>query len=351
MKKLTVILGAGASASINQLASFESDYIDNAQFKPPLTNNIFNAGRIPNNILTQYPLALVLSSDIVRKIKQNKNGIGLEQILKQYQETIEKNGQDFIRRQFLQIPLYLNNLFGEVGENFTKRPDEYNILVNLVLDKVDKVLFLTTNYDTLLEIPLGNIFDFDFANEDQYINDKWSLVKIHGSTNWYRRFRQFSLPPELNEASYLKMLANTSYPLQLEDQITVLSRPSFKNRFMSNIPLYPVITVPVDGKYEINCPTKHKEKAEEFISDCENYLIIGSSGKDADLLELISKNTKKANFLIVGRNAQSVKLVQDNFQKGLSSIKESNFDVYFSENGFSDFIAKGVLDSYLDSNV
>ena len=74
----------------------------------------------------------------------------------------------FTRRRYQQIPLYLQDVLATVsdtsGSGFTTDPDNFNALINAALELED-VLFLTLNYDTLLDcrpfIPLlaTGVFD------------------------------------------------------------------------------------------------------------------------------------------------------------------------------------------------
>ena len=77
-EKLTVIIGAGASHSLNP----DPKALDDQGYRPPLATDIFRGNTEFRRILNRYPLAEILASDIDRKIRQNKQGVGLEQILK-----------------------------------------------------------------------------------------------------------------------------------------------------------------------------------------------------------------------------------------------------------------------------
>lgn len=346
-KKLTVVLGAGASVSLNKFSSNKGDYNDNLAFKPPTTAGIFNSKGIPRNILTQYPNAQILASDIVRILESGQEP-GLEQLLREYLEQVAKNNKSPFRKPLLEVPLYINHLLGEVSNNFTIQPDEYNTLVLRTLNAASEVLFLTTNYDTLLEIPLGQLNNVDFSSKNHYIQENWSLVKIHGSTNWYRRIQnEFLL--NLGDKEYYEHLFKYSFPLPLEKDTIIYDRQRFNVKFDGSNMLYPAITIPVDGKYEINCPDEHKQKAEEFISECTNYLVIGTSGRDRDLLELLANNIKEEpRFMFVGRDDNNIALTRDNFVKNIKHLTEYNTAVYAEQSGFTGFIYHKGLDEYLN---
>ncbi len=343
-KKLTIILGAGASHSLNP----DPKSLDNQGYRPPLARDIFAGSREFRGILNKYPLAEILASDIDRRIRQNKDGVGLEQILKTYEQFLRDGKDGAITRQFLQIPLYLNELFGEITTHFTKQPDEYNNLVNLALSHLDEVLFLTLNYDNLLEIPLSRNFDIDFSKEEHYIKQEgWSLVKLHGSINWYKQFSSFQIQDK-NDGEYFRLLKTSSLPIPLQENFVLISMNGYGNKYISDTPVYPALTVPVDGKYDINCPESHQEKARKFLADCHNYLIIGTSGNDQDLLDLLKSHVRSARVMLVGREEERIRETKRKFMDAVPQFQNS-IDTFYHQRGFSMFVESGKLDEFLDS--
>jgi hypothetical protein len=78
------------------------------------------------------------------------SGFGLEAILRQLSERTSSNR----RFQFLQIAPYLADLMGSVGRKYVPAGGgtKYDTLVAAVEDSgYDRVLYLTVNYDLLLE--------------------------------------------------------------------------------------------------------------------------------------------------------------------------------------------------------
>lgn len=341
MKKLAIILGAGASHSIN---SAVSKALDNVGYRPPLTGDLFEENGYFSPILNKYPRAQVLASSISRALRSGT--VGLEQLLKSYDDRL-RNGEDSpITRQFLQIPLYLNDLLGEVSQLFTKQPDEYNILVNEAIDKTDQVLFLTLNYDTLLEIPLAQSYDINFSQKNDYIsNPKWLLAKLHGSINWYHQFDSFTLSK--NRDSYFSNLYQQALPLSISEDFIMMPIPGHQQLFIGDMPIYPAITVPVAGKYEYSCPPEIIYEAVKFLASCKNILIIGTAGNDKDLLDLLKANvTKGTRSLIVGREEKSVREAAEKFAQGVPQLS-TNFSHFNHNMGFSGFIQSGEYDRFL----
>lgn len=331
-RKLTVILGAGASSSLKQSNS--------RIMQSPLTSEIF--GPRFDRILHKYSLAELLGTEINKSIRQNKEGIGLEQILKDYVDRLDQ--EPLLRKRFLQIPLYLRDVFSTVVQSFhSSIPEEYSNLVQRVVDSKIEVLFLTLNYDTLLEIPLARLFDTNFEREDDYINDKWSLVKLHGSINWAKKFRSITHADPSDE-EHLNLLKTVAWPLELEDKFFISSIRNYNLKYVERTPVYPALTVPVAGKYDINCPKPHLVKLRSFLKESKNYLIIGTSGNDQDLLEILKENAGGGKTLVVGRDEKRTNSVRERFILNVPQF--TNTSTFYHERGFSEFI-DSKLDDYL----
>jgi hypothetical protein len=69
--------------------------------------------------------------------------------------------------------------------------------------------------------------------------------------------------------------------------------------------LYPVMTLPLATKTpgDAVCPQSHLETLQAFLADCEKYLVIGTSGRDADLLHILSESPRipESNPLRLGK--------------------------------------------------
>lgn len=266
--------------------------------------------------------------------------------MRDYEQEVTAGRDSHIARQFLQIPLYLNELFGEITTHFTKQPDEYNNLVNITLSHLDEVLFLTLNYDNLLEIALSRVSGIDFSAENHYTQDsKWRLIKLHGSVNWYRQFSSYQVT-QTNDQEYFAHLRRTPLPLQLDDRFIFIAMHDHAHKFIGNAPVYPALTVPVDGKYDLNAPPSHIQSAKDFLAGCENYLIIGTSGQDRDLIELLQQHARQGRVLIVGREQESVERTKRNFQEAVLQFR-SDASVCSHPRGFSEFVDSGALDELL----
>lgn len=340
-KRVAVILGAGASHSINA----GGRTLDDRNYRPPLTAGIFQDTYHFKQILRTFPLAEILSGEIDRRSR--RNSLNLERILRGYADGLAAGMDNHITRQFLQIPLYINTLFGATSSNFTKNPFEYNMLVNEALEHADETLFLTVNYDTILEVPLASIFRIDFSKPDHYIHPKWMLVKLHGSINWYRRILHFWQGQDRLE-QFLLWLNTVPLPLALETEI-VMTAIHHAGVFVSEgSPRYPAITVPVDEKYDINCPNLLVEKARDFLQECNNYLVVGTSATDRDLLDILKQRAKAGRLVVVGRSEEGTRQTTKQLIEAVPQLGEEAKPV-FGAGGFTDFVDSGQLHEFFVS--
>jgi hypothetical protein len=344
-KYLTVILGAGASHSLNP----ERGALDRQEYRPPLTAGIFAYSPEFRQLLQSYPLAEILTSEIEAQINPTRPNPGLEVVLQHYAQALADGHDTHITRQFLQLPLYLNDLFGEISFRFTNSPREYNILVNRTIEHTASVMYLTLNYDTLLEIPLGRISNVRFDSEADYIADpRWLLVKLHGSTHWYRKF--ITNMRVGSEPEFINLLRQIALPPSLEETVTMHPLPGHRNCAWNGGAYYPALTVPVDGKYEINCPDSHVARAREFLAQCPNYLIIGTSGRDDDLLDMLkAARPGGGQMRVVGRAHEHTVETYERFKLALNPHSQREADVFWDDRGFSEFIDSGKLTEFLQS--
>jgi hypothetical protein len=140
-EQLIVITGAGGSRDATVVHPFDES------FRPPLVTELFAERPSFTPILGRYPDAQSLAPDL-RHASRTATGLGLETYLR---EHIVHSPNAYDRRRYVSIPLYLQHLLHEVSQHFTAHPVSYDRLVNAALRAADEVVFVTLNYDTLLD--------------------------------------------------------------------------------------------------------------------------------------------------------------------------------------------------------
>lgn len=171
---LLVVLGAGASYDCAS-----DQVIRTPGLKPPLAVELFHTRF--SAILNRYPFAQQLAPDI--RVAINSGAVALETYLR---DELRDSTHDHLRRRYPAIPLYLQHLLWEVSNQYTDHPDNYDRLLTEAL-RLDRITIVTLNYDTLLDSRLA--IDRPLTHLRDYVNwdNRWSLVKLHGSANWGQR--------------------------------------------------------------------------------------------------------------------------------------------------------------------
>jgi len=337
--QLTVILGAGASHDLVPRGTATV----NEHYKPPLTADLFAGGnRYRDEILQKYPDALNLAATIRIRTGQ-QDGDSLETVLKSLSESSDPN----IARQFRQVPLYLQELFGTISEHYTELPVNYRYLVTHVLAAhFEKVAFVTLNYDLLLDKAIEAFTAESIDSLKAYVRpaNKWMLVKLHGSVNWATRLTNGMGGHPRNDTGVLTAVQALRGASAIHGPLKYLSHHDERlGGPTGDDLLYPAIAIPVEGKYEYVCPDEHVTALEEFLSSCEDFLIIGTSGKDRDLLDLLNDNiTRCSNFAIVGQ--ADVESTYRQFRKYVPKLGASGVD--YAPHGFTGFV-RDQLDKFI----
>ncbi len=333
---LTVILGAGASFDCIKkgVTDFNQDY------KPPLVKDLFEFRPSFNAILRKYPRAEALSEEIRTKLAA---GTGLETLLRQ----LSSEDNFAIKKQYWEIPLYLQELLGEVSNHFVRfGGTKFDTLVREIARSAFKeTLFLTVNYDLFLDNALKLMHGTTFSTIDSYCptGGGWSLIKLHGSVNWGRKL----LTPHNPNPNSVELLNSLEGEIDLEDKIHVLRGHQESSRVIEKEFFYPSLAVPIEGKDEFACPEEHVEKAASFLKFCSNFLIIGFSALDEHVLKQLGVVEYVRKVMVVnGSTESSMEAIKRIASKNMKFSYEDHTDCLYN-GGFGDFVASGELDRFL----
>lgn len=334
-RRLAVILGAGASHDCVQPGKNEV----RAQYRPPMVEQLFDPrpGSF-NPILNNYPKARALSSFILSKVGQ---GVSLEAILR----DLESDPNVHVKRQYWQVPLYLQELLGEVSVHYVvsggTKFDE--LVFQIERSKYDELLYVTLNYDLFMERALENLYGVVFNNLNAYVQKKWSFVKLHGSVNWGQRI----LNDDQRQGHVLPFLDSLDSNLELHDEIVLLPRYQIRERTDGHL-YYPALAVPVEGKRLFSCHLSLVDRTQTFFSSCQDFLFIGFSARDVHVLQLLTRIQKVRKFAVVNGGEKPAQIA-------LQFIVLANHEFHLSTSpwvthmGFREFVASGELEKFLSS--
>jgi hypothetical protein len=209
----------------------------------------------------------------------------------------------------------------------------------------EKVLFVSLNYDLLLDSALERYGGEEFEDIDSYISvaRKWSFVKPHGSANWARILENC---PKYGDGRF-RAPSDLKQTLLFFDGIKVIrwnrhSHDFYVPRKSEDGYLYPEVAVPVEREKVFVCPPSHTALADEFIQRCGNFLLIGFSARDADLLRLLNGMPARSHVTIVGRGDSS-----EIFRRICSfdrSFETKELSTLFWDEGFSTYVDSSELE-------
>lgn len=356
-----VIIGAGASCDLipyHAGKGLSIGWFDDHMQKPPLTQDVFRDDAVTKQILDRYQGARNLAATIRLELIQNDRQ--LEPLLREYRDA---TGQP-LASQFVEIPLYLQDLFAAVSK-FTNQPTNYQRLAQVLFSDasgIEKVVFVTLNYETLLDdVLFSDFFGYQRTAMDSYTGDRCMLVKLHGSVNWVRKLKWSSRLATMNLASYLAAVRSLGFA-QLKSNVTPeieFRPPNSKGVRWGGGRMnesgdydftlfYPALSVPL-GDYDpyFACPAEHIEALKNVLPECSAVIAIGTSARDGDLLGLLKEHLGSVGLLYVvdsGTEATEGTYVRLRDVPQLARTFGERFG-----NGFSHFILNGGPERFVEA--
>ncbi len=326
---LTIILGAGASYDCADRTTANQV---NVQWRPPLAREIF-AQRF-DGILNWYPLVTARLDELRTKLAKNGN---FEELFRDLLESAERNQAYWP----LQVPLYIRHLFWTISQDYYQGSSKFDTLVRCVLESsFERIMFINLNYDLFLEDALTNYDRHEFDTLGSYApkSKKWLFVKPHGSVNWAKVLK------DCPRASYGSFL-----PTQLEkmpifsSELVVVNWHRHHHTF--EIPgdgpdgyLYPQLVIPTDRPKEFVCPQDQVDQAKTVLQACGKFLLIGFSGRDGDVVELLRSIPNGSCLEIVSDSKREAREVFKRMSSRVPSLASMELELSFHGSGFSKFL-------------
>lgn len=317
-----VVVGAGASS-----ACADSSSTCDEAWRPPLASQLFDMSKRSTfeAHLAAFPGAAALAPTLCAAEDFEEE---LTRLMGHHDPQTKAQCDD--------IPSYLCSVIRDCCTKFTRLPGVYVRLARrLICDESHEALFINLNYDDLLERALSLIDEgFRLDSVEGYIrtNSRFSVVKLHGSATWFATTTPVrGLKHEPRDDDWLRVPTDQPLPLPLYrrdgrmDATTKMLRP--------------LLTAPVTEKLlpSSACPAAHMEQIDLFTSKPFKLLFLGTSGKDADVHEIVSKALRRSRcpmFQIADPRADDV---------GARIIRGAKLDPFRShveaiQGGFADYV-------------
>jgi hypothetical protein len=304
---LVAILGAGASRgsgdySPNALAASANTMI------PPLTVDLFDEGEY-RAVLRQYDLAHQAGRFITQERATN-DALGLEQALHKLGASEYPHHKQMAKA----VPPYLQHLLHEVSDARYTEALHYDRLIERLL-RLPYVFFVSLNYDVLLDRRLDGYYPLSKLNAYFDNNRNWSLIKPHGSINWYHQATSPYLPaaPPLDLAWDRRAFECVSPT----ESLGFIRNPGGYESSRNATDRYPALAMPEGPDDKLVLPDAHRTF---FLSQLRSaqeidLLVIGYSGLDRQILNLIaSAGSKVRRMTLVSQGRDAAAQVLRRFQ-------------------------------------
>jgi hypothetical protein len=311
---VVVIIGAGAS--------YASGEYELSQ-RPPLTRGLFETGRA-KALLRTYVLANN-ASRAVRRLMQADDTVAFEQALR----SLREDGHPHRQQMSLALPPYLQALMLAYSEELHADAERYSVLIDELLKLRTRILFVSLNYDTLLDSNLGAFAPLQSI--DDYISEtrQWDLIKPHGSANWYVElddlFDPTAPPSDLRvPKGPIKCVPAKSFPLYIARGALERRDPHTLSR------RYPAIALPEGPKDRLVLPPQHHD---HFVRTLDaayeiDVLVLGYSALDTEVLDLIAHSRARIRRMtVVNRDPRSTLEVYRRIEDhGIKAVWPDTFD-------------------------
>jgi hypothetical protein len=310
--------------------------------------------------LTGRGAAKGLVAEITSELQRDQlteAGPSVEEALTREFEATKENV--LLHRGFTALRFYLRDLFRDITHEWPRQvggATNYSWLVRSVekwrSEANGHVLWVTFNYDGLLDQALADFYDHSFAEPgvpDPKLqafldHSDWALIKLHGSHDWRRRTR-LVLPANLGtgnaEATYAFLEREWDASQDLPTHGTEYERAlsgSWPSDADDQRRLWaPALMAPLASKSTFECPPGHVDYLETMLPEVDLILTIGWRGQEAHFLQkLATMRLNPPDVLSVTRSTATSMAVAERVRAacGPHALEDQNSNGNPSE-GFS----------------
>lgn len=317
------IVGAGASHASGTYAN---------EARPPLTKDLFKGERA-EEVFRTHRLAQKASRIIARDMRAD-SGLALEKALR----ALREDGNPQHAQMAFDVPLYLQELLLGYSRDIGGHAERYDALVDELLKLSTSIHFVSLNYDVLLDnclsphFPLREINDYVVMRSGTRVKN-WSLIKPHGSINWFvevaQRFDPRSPEPGIRiPHGPISCLPSDAFDLNaLRGTVPGAPQAGAKH--------YPSLALPEGSKDRLTLPAGHLHFFKSVLQAAQqvDLLVLGYSAVDTEVLALIKDGRARVRRMtIVNKDApEALKVLEVIEQFGIDAIWPDVFDGSFAD--------------------
>jgi hypothetical protein len=347
MATLMVVFGAGASYdSIPAYGPSGAHVAEIEDKRPPLADQLFDNRPEFASALARFEACL----PIVPYLRHRPQNTTVEQVLERFQAEASDDPQRF--RQLAAVRYYLHFLLWQSETTWiglSRGVTNYRTL----LDEIrhyrkpdDQVCLVTFNYDRLLEDAL-RFFRVNIQEIGDYIaNDKYKVIKLHGSVDWAREVDttiENVMGRNTWEIAY--DLIERAPELEITNRYRMVTECPIGKSSEDNKALFPALAIPLEKKLDSECPDEHLRVLQQCVRETTKLLLIGWRATEEHFLRLLREN------LSPGVRGVVVAKDENEATRTAESIAHAGIRGEFiaAKGGFSDFIVRREGETLLKS--
>ncbi len=272
---LVVIFGAGASNDARPIG-----YRDDV--RPPLTYRLVSS-EFDYHWARSYPGA----ADLIHRVRERvAAGSALEAALQEYVDDAAR--YPVVLSHMMAFRYYVQALFRDLTLRFGSDLDDGTTAYLTLVSKLERwrrdnntqILYISFNYDTLLEQGLTSYLTRPFESAAMYLQQDRAVIKVHGSDNWGQEVRRGD-GIELTGTGPNTIIEAAEDGLEPLPGFHVLA--SISQVLMPNgVYVAPAIAIPIAAKDDTSwaCPADHLERMRQDLSKAWSVLAIGWKGQE-----------------------------------------------------------------------
>lgn len=325
---LLVILGAGASNDYVPAGSTATD----PAFRPPLTEGLVADSEPNRRVLAGIPMraASPVVGDLRRLLRRSDD---LEEIL---DGIVKVEGET--SRPLVALRFYLQALLGRASESGVTEigaVTNHAILVRRLeqwraaQDPGSPILYVTFNYDTLIEQALASQFEWAKPNTgpgltDYISHDEFRLIKLHGSVSWghvtnevpeWSPARTATVAHAMDvvtaaRAAVLRSAGRRELTVDTASYEPMRSFGSDWRDWVATVDggeryLLPALAVPLKEKAIYLCPQSHQDHLQRLLPEVDRIISIGWKAGEPDFVGTLATVREGAYVFPVSRRKGS----------------------------------------------
>ncbi len=341
---LMVVFGAGAS--YDSMPSRPPGFFptDRLPHRLPLANELFADRDSFAIILAQFPQC----HPVVPRLRHLQSGTSVETLLEKLQSETAEYPQR--HRQLAAIRYYLQSVIGDCE----RRVEQVALGITnykSLLDHIERrrkpnepVCLVTFNYDTMLEAALPTVGIRIRSMRDYISDERYKVIKLHGSVNWGREIDTQLASLKAGEAAALvNEVIDRAPDLSVSDRYQLLNQRPITT--CSDHAYFPAIALPLTRKQSYECPVDHLKTLWEYLPRVRRLLLIGWRATDLPFVERLREHATHVERhgiygLVVAGGAQGAAEV-------IANLRPVQGEFEPARGGFTDFILEDGIERFL----